>query len=81
MNPLKYYNFKNSLEIIEMLGGEAYHFKAVFNGGFVSGMYSYRFNAIVDPVFGQLLTPEEKSEITGVLKTEVERLRKREDLK
>ncbi|GAG50295.1 unnamed protein product, partial [marine sediment metagenome] len=32
-------------------------------------------------VFGVLLTAEEKSEITGVLRIEVERLREREDLK
>ena len=79
MDPLKYYNFKNSLVITEMLSGEAYHFKAIFNGGFISGMYSYRFNSIVEPIYGQLLTDEEKSEITGFIKLEVERLREREN--
>jgi len=78
MDPLRYYNFKNSLELIEMLEGEAYHFKAIFNGGFVSGMYSFRFNTIVEPVFGAKLTQEEISEITEVLKVEVERLRDQE---
>lgn len=81
MDPLKYYNFKNSLELHETLGGNYYNFRAIFNGGFVSGFYSYDFNAIVEPIFGDPLTAEEKSDITGVLKKEVERLREREDLR
>ena len=80
MDPLKYYNFKNSLEITEMLEGEAYHFKAVFNGGFISGMYSFRFNSIVEPIFGTKLTQKEILEITDMLKIEVEKLMDREDL-
>jgi len=81
MDPLKYYNFKNSLELQETLGGSHYNFRAVFNGGFVSGIYSYQFNTIMEPIFGQPLTAKEKREIECVLKTEVERLREREDLK
>lgn len=80
MDPLKYYNFKNSLELQEASGG-TYHFRAVFNGGFISGVYSYHFNALIEPIFGDPLTAEEKSEIRGVLKNEVEKLREREDLK
>lgn len=81
MDLLNYYNFKNSLELQETLGGSHYNFRAIFNGGFVSGIYSYQFNVLLEPVFGALLTAEEKSEITGVLRLEVERLREREDLK
>ena len=81
MDPLRYYNFKNSLQLQGTLGGSHYNFRAMFNGGFVSGIYSYQLDAIMEPIFGQQLTAEEKSEITGVLRTEVERLREREDLK
>ena len=81
MDPLRYYNFKNSLELQETLGGGHYNFRAIFNGGFISGIYSYRFNNILGQIFGALLTAEEKSEITGVLRIEVERLRQRDGLK
>ena len=80
MDPLKYYNFKNSLELNEMLEAGFYHFKAVFNGGFISGMYSFNYNAIVEPIFGAKLTEEERSEITAVLKDEVVRLMEKEEL-
>lgn len=79
MDPLKYYNFKNTVEITEMATGEAYHFRAIFNGGFVSGTYSFRFNAIVPPIFGEQLTDEEISDITEMLKHEIEELRAKED--
>ena len=60
MDPLRYYNFKNSLELQETLGGSHYNFRAVFNGGFISGIYSYDFNAIIEPIFRAQLTVRKK---------------------